>query len=68
MKTWIDFTEKQYDRCVCTSYIGGSSWFRSPEYPNNSLVAHGQTPIEIREYFLLNHKGTVRFEVFRPIT
>jgi hypothetical protein len=44
---WVDITPQQYSKMTATSYTGGASWFKSPEFPNGWIVIHG-APVEIR--------------------
>lgn len=51
---WIDINFTQYKRCTVTSYTGGSTWLRSPDFPDTWLVVHGSGPLEIRRWFINN--------------
>lgn len=54
MQEWIDVSKAQFERMVCTSYIGGSSWFKSEEFPGITFVLHGSTPVDARRSFFDN--------------
>jgi hypothetical protein len=48
--TYVELTREQFERSRCTSYTGGCSWLRSPDFPSGHLVL-SCTPIEIRQHF-----------------
>lgn len=51
---WVEITKDQFQRMTCTSYSGGSSWFKSDEFPSTWFVLHGSTPLDARRSFFGN--------------
>lgn len=53
-RQWVEIAKEQYDRMVCTSYTGGSSWFYDPQISGATFVLHGSTPVQARRSFIGN--------------
>jgi len=58
-KQYRDFTATEYATMRCTSYTGGSSWFKSD---GGYIVVGARTPVDIQRFFNSNPQDTVRGE------
>ena len=61
-REYTDLTEQDYSECRVLSYVGGSTWLRTPR--NAVLVVMCMTPVQIRRQFEADPGTRVRAAIY----